>query len=141
MSIFGQIAALDEAATVAELAARLKPILNALAYSATQSEGAVLGYHEEWRDGITRALGGAAAASEHRPVGAALAKLMTEAAVEGISGRPDPNWANEGPGSGLVRLARPAPRGEGGGGSGGARREKTSKKHRKSRASGRRHGH
>jgi hypothetical protein len=51
--VFTQIDALDEARTVAELVARLKPILNHLAYYAVTGEGAVLEAHEQWHTEYT----------------------------------------------------------------------------------------
>ncbi|MFA6166488.1 MAG: hypothetical protein WC700_07735 [Gemmatimonadaceae bacterium] len=48
-----QIDALDEAKTVSDLVAKLKPILHTLGYYATMSDGAVIESHEEWHEGVT----------------------------------------------------------------------------------------
>jgi hypothetical protein len=49
VSLFDLIDELDGAVTMPDLVARLKPILNRLAYSAEMGEGAVLEAHEQWR--------------------------------------------------------------------------------------------
>lgn len=55
-AIYDKIDALDEARTVAELVAKLKPVLNELAYYAVNGEAAVLEAHEEWRGNYADAL-------------------------------------------------------------------------------------
>jgi len=47
-SLYEKIDGLDEARTVADLVARLKPILNELAYYAITGDGAVMEAREEW---------------------------------------------------------------------------------------------
>jgi hypothetical protein len=61
-SIADQIDTLGEARTVGELAARLKPILDKLAYYAVTGEGAVLEAHETWHTMYTDRLYEAAGA-------------------------------------------------------------------------------
>ncbi len=51
--IYRAIDSLDEAKTVTELAARIKPILDKLAWLALQSDGAIHDAHEEWREEYT----------------------------------------------------------------------------------------
>jgi hypothetical protein len=54
--IFDRIAALSGSRTVADLVARLQPILRELAYYAVNGEAAVLETHEEWRTELGDAL-------------------------------------------------------------------------------------
>jgi hypothetical protein len=51
--IYDQIDALAEARTVGELAAKLQPILNELAYYVVTGEGVVMETHEEWHTDFT----------------------------------------------------------------------------------------
>jgi hypothetical protein len=74
-----QIDSLDEAKTVGELVARLKPILHQLSYYVTIGEGAVSEAHEEWHDEFTNRLYDAAGADFQEAQVKQSARKVTEA--------------------------------------------------------------
>jgi len=82
-AIYDKIDGLGDARTVPELAARLRVILNELAYYAVNGEAAVMETHEEWHTEFTDRLY-VAAASEHA-VAAARAKVPSPAKIEARS--------------------------------------------------------
>jgi hypothetical protein len=86
-AIYDKIDKLDEARSVADLVARLKPILLELAYFAVTGEGAVMETHEEWHTTFTDRLYEATGA-EARAAGPAPALVSAPASAQPRLRRP-----------------------------------------------------